>query len=50
MTRFLLGLLLGGCGSAITWAASHNTGWTIAIGATVAVLVWLGEYLLDDLT
>lgn len=49
MARFLLGLLLGGCGSAITWAASHNTAWTIAIGVTVAVLVWLGEFILDDL-
>ncbi|WP_438479155.1 hypothetical protein [Streptomyces asiaticus] len=49
MTRFFLGLVLGGCGSAITWAASGNTGWTVAIGITVAVLVWFGELILDDL-
>ena len=25
----------------ITWAASHDTGWNVAIGITVAVLVWV---------
>lgn len=49
MARFLLGLLLGGCGSAITWAASRNTGLAVAIGLVVAVLIWFGELILDEL-
>lgn len=49
MKRFFLGLLLGGCGSAITWAASSSPYWTAAVGIIVAVLVWFRESLLDEL-
>lgn len=49
MRRFLLGLGLGAAGSGITWAVSHHTYWTLAVGVLVAVLVWFGELILDDL-
>lgn len=49
MTRFLIGLLLGVCASAITWATTHSAHWTLIVGAVVFVLVWLGEFILDDL-
>lgn len=49
MIRFLIGLALGAAGAGVTWAATQNPGWTAAIGATVAVLVWFGEFILDDL-
>lgn len=49
MARFLIGLTLGAGSSAITWAITHDQGWTAAVGITVFVLVWLGEFLLDDL-
>jgi len=47
--RFLLGLILGAAGSAITWAATESPEWTALVGITVAVLVWVGELILDDL-
>jgi uncharacterized RDD family membrane protein YckC len=49
MARFWSGLLLGACGSGITWAATQNSTWTAVIGITVAVLVWFAEFILDDL-
>lgn len=49
MRRFLLGLILGAAGSGITWAATEHPTWTAVIGITVAVLVWFGEFILDDL-
>ena len=49
MARFLIGLLLGGSASGITWACTHDRGWTLIVGAVVFVLVWLGEFILDDL-
>jgi hypothetical protein len=48
--RFLLGLLLGACAALIAYVAGADQLWTFLIGAAVAVLVWFGEYLLDDLT
>jgi hypothetical protein len=47
--RFLIGLLLGACAAGITWAASSSPHWTAVIGIAVAVLVWFGEFILDDL-
>jgi hypothetical protein len=49
VTRFLIGLVLGGCGAAITWAGTQSPHWTAVVGITVAVLVWFGEFILDDL-
>jgi hypothetical protein len=49
VTRFLLGLLLGAAGSAITWAVSESPQWTAVVGVVIAVLVWFGEFILDDL-
>lgn len=49
MNRFLLGLLLGGSAALITWVISSSHLWTAVIGLVVAVLVWFGEFLLDDL-
>lgn len=49
MRRFLIGLILGAAGSGITWTATGSPGWTAAVGITVAVLVWFGEFILDDL-
>ncbi len=49
MARFLIGLALGAGSSAITWAITHDYGWTAVVGAVVLVLVWFGESILDDL-
>ncbi|MCW5252234.1 hypothetical protein [Streptomyces sp. SHP 1-2] len=49
MIRLLLGLLLGAAGAAVTWAVTDDPGWTTAIGLAVAVSVWLGRLILDDL-
>lgn len=49
MRRFLLGLILGAAGSGITWGATEHPGWTAIVGIVVAVLVWFGELILDDL-
>lgn len=49
MNRFLLGLLLGASAALITWVISSSHLWTAVIGLVVSVLVWFGEFLLDDL-
>ncbi|MGH8967662.1 MAG: hypothetical protein ACRDXB_20365 [Actinomycetes bacterium] len=49
MRRFLAGFAIGSGASAITWVITHSLGWTTAIGITVLVLVWVGEFVLDDL-
>lgn len=49
MSRFLIGLSLGAGASAGTWLATHSLGWTTVVGVTVLVLVWFGEFILDDL-
>jgi hypothetical protein len=49
MTRFLLGLLAGAAAFALTWVVAHNTGWAALAAITVSVLVWFGEFILDDL-
>lgn len=49
MARFLIGVVLGSCASAVTWAATGSPHWTAVVGITVAVLVWFGELILDDL-
>ena len=50
MRRFLIGLASGGAASGITWVAtSHHIHATWIAGAVVAVLVWFGEFILDDL-
>ncbi|HEY6115460.1 MAG TPA: hypothetical protein VI172_05835 [Candidatus Dormibacteraeota bacterium] len=49
MARFLIGLVLGASASAITWVATDNRGWAAVAGVVVLVLVWLGEWILDDL-
>lgn len=47
MTRFLIGLVFGGCGAAITWAGSQSTTWTFVVGGAVAALAWFGEAAVD---
>jgi hypothetical protein len=49
VNRFLLGLLLGSSAALIAWVISSSHLWTAVIGLVVAVLVWFGEFLLDDL-
>lgn len=49
MARFTTGLLLGAASSGIAYAAGATPYWTAGIGALVAVLVWFGEFILDDL-
>ncbi|MFD9567725.1 hypothetical protein [Streptomyces sp. NPDC059994] len=49
MARFLIGLLLGAAAAGITWAASHHGSWALIAAIVVAVLVWFGEFILDDL-
>lgn len=49
MKRFLLGLLLGASAALVTWVISSSHLWTAVVGLVVAVLVWFGEFLLDDL-
>lgn len=49
MIRFLIGLILGAAGSGVTWAATESPQWTALVGIAVAVLVWFGEFILDDL-
>jgi hypothetical protein len=49
MARFLLGLALGALSSGITYAATDSPHWTALVGAVVLVLVWFGEFILDDL-
>lgn len=47
--RLLIGLILGAAGSGVAWAATGSPQWTALVGITVAVLVWFGEFILDDL-
>lgn len=49
MARFLIGLALGAISSGITYLITDSLGWTALVGAVVVVLVWFGEFLLDDL-
>lgn len=49
MARFFLGLLLGACAAAITWVATDSPHWSAVAGIVAAVLVWFGEFILDDL-
>ena len=49
MARFLIGLVLGACGSGVTYVATDSLHWAAIAGAVVFVLVWLGELILDDL-
>ncbi|MEI5100351.1 hypothetical protein RB200_19710 [Streptomyces sp. PmtG] len=47
MTRFLLGLTLASAAAAIAWAVSHDAVVAAVVGLVVAVLVWVGELILD---
>ena len=49
MARFWIGLILGAAAAGITWAATGSPHWTVIAGVVVAVLVWFGEFILDDL-
>lgn len=49
MKRFMAGLLLGSASAGIAYAAGANPYWTAAVGAVVAVLIWFGQLILDDL-
>jgi hypothetical protein len=49
VNRFTLGLVFGAAGSAIAYAVGANAFWTVGVGVIVAVLVWFGEFILDDL-
>ena len=49
MKRFLIGLVLGASSSGITWAITQDRMWTAVVGLVVLVLVWIGEFILDDL-
>lgn len=45
----MTGLLLGSAGSGIAYAAGASPYWTAGVGVIVAVLVWFGHLILDDL-
>lgn len=47
--RFTTGLLLGASGSGIAYAVGASPLWTFLVGLIIAVLVWFGEFILDDL-
>lgn len=47
--RFTVGFLLGASAAGIAYACGAPPLWVFLIGLVVAVLVWFGEYLLDDL-
>jgi hypothetical protein len=49
VNRFVLGLVFGAAGSGIAYACSAPPLWVFLIGLAVAVLVWFGEWILDDL-
>lgn len=49
MRRFLVGFLLGAASSGITYGNSHSIHWAAVVGVIVLLLVWLGEFILDDL-
>jgi hypothetical protein len=47
--QFTTGLLLGSSSSGIAYACGASPYWTAGVGLIVAVLVWFGEFILDDL-
>jgi hypothetical protein len=47
--RFLAGLVLGALGSASAYLLDATTYWICGVGIVLAVLVWFGELILDDL-
>ncbi|MFF4337505.1 hypothetical protein [[Kitasatospora] papulosa] len=49
LPRFLLGLGLGSGTSAVTYAITADGALTAVLGITVAVLIWFGAFILDDL-
>lgn len=49
MQRFLLGLGLGSGTSALVYAITADGALTAVIGITVAVLIWFGAFILDEL-
>lgn len=46
MQRFLVGLVLGLLSAGVTYAVTQVPPWWWAVGLTVAVLVWMGEWIL----
>ncbi|MFJ6014526.1 hypothetical protein [Streptomyces sp. NPDC092952] len=46
--RFLLGLLGGGLAAGVTYAITTVPPWWWGVGLVVAVLIWFGELILDD--
>lgn len=49
MKRFLLGLAAGGAAAGATHLFGAPSPWPLLIGLCVAVLVWFGESLFDEL-
>ncbi|MFE9855510.1 hypothetical protein [Streptomyces sp. NPDC005780] len=49
MRRFLVGFVLGSAGSGITYGITHSTHWAAVVGAVLLLLVWRGEFILNDL-
>ena len=45
----MAGLLIGASSSGVAYACGASPLWTGLIGLAVAVLVWFGEFILDDL-
>lgn len=46
MQRFLAGLALGSIAGGVTYVVTPVPPWWWAVGLAVAVLVWLGEWVL----
>lgn len=44
--RFLVGLVLGVIAGGVTYVVTPVPPWWWAVGLTVAVLVWVGEWVL----
>lgn len=49
MKTFTAGLLLGAASSGIAYAVGASPHWTFGVGVIVAVAIWFGEFILDDL-
>ncbi|WP_282798071.1 hypothetical protein [Streptomyces sp. CC224B] len=49
MLRFLLGLGLGSLASYLTYVLTTDGALTAVVGLGVAVLVWFGAFILDEL-
>ncbi|MFF3730992.1 hypothetical protein ACFYXM_11875 [Streptomyces sp. NPDC002476] len=49
MPRFLLGLGLGSGTACLTYAITTDGELTAVLGISVAVLIWFGAFILDDL-